>query len=501
MRLVLAVLVASTGCAQLFGIDETTSADANSNFATVQVQKISIGASVLKTPLDVSNQMATFYDDTAGTLAPLPGVQVGLDTFIADAPGNPSTIYTVPDVQVPTRMAALPARAQRANYVEFEHSSPQDALPSSALMLSITLPSVYTILAPAAETFTMQAIGAWMTHNLVAAELPLPDMAMSTISTTLQWSAFTAMVAGNPKVRMTSADVLLLVRYTDCIAPCANKLSGVFQAQFDQTDGVDPVSGTMTAVQANSMLMATIDPNGYTTRFAAVRPAVAGLSQSWRVDAAPGWSLGAATGVRLVSGTAAVTDTAVTSSFGNPFESLDWNGVFTFSTSSSRSYAYSEGGMMASVPLTASMTTLSEPSTSLAITMPAGLPITVEANEQILVTDGMTLPLDLTKPVVIEATLDRPTNTAYQLTLVELGLDTTGMTPLVTKRIVLEAMTAGAPRFKLPPELFTVGKSYYVNFRAFQGGVVNAADGDLQTIMLPYSLASLDSAVFTVGMP
>jgi hypothetical protein len=129
------------------------------------------------------------------------------------------------------------------------------------------------------------------------------------------------------------------------------------------------------------------------------------------------------------------------------------------------------------------------------------LPITIQANEQALVTDGMMLALDLTGPVVVEATLDKPTNTEYRLTLVELGLDVSGMAPVVTRRTVVEASTAGAPQFRLPPELFTVGKSYYVVFRAYQGGLLGAADGDLQSVTLPYSFASLDSAVFTVGMP
>ncbi len=499
MRLVLAALVASTGCAQLFGIDETTRADADTSVASVQVQKVSIGASVVKGPLDMTAQMATFYDDTALTLAPVPGMQSAIDTFSAQVPGTPPVIFTVPDVQAPTRMLALPARAQRVNYVELEHPSPQDALPNSAIDLNITLPSAVVT----GQSFSVQAIGAWMQNTLSAAEgVPLADMGFTTLdSPPIPYTSFTSMV-GNPKYRITIADVVLVLRYTDpMVVGVTSALSGVFQAQFDQTDGTDIVSGTMTNVPAISTMTATIDPAGYATRFAAVRPGVAGASLGWRVSASPGWSLGVETGVRLISGAGTATDTSITGMYGNPFESLDWKALLLFTSTSSRAYTYTENAMMAAMNLSASMTAISEVGTTTAISLAAGLPITIQANDQTLVTDGMTLPLDLTKPVVIEATLDKPTNTYYQLTLVELGLDVSGTTPVVTRRTVVDAATAGAPQFRLPPELFTVGKSYFINFRAYQGGPTGAADGDLQTVTLPYSFASLDSAVFTVGMP
>jgi len=253
MRLVLAALVASTGCAQLFGIDETTGADANTDFASVQVQRVSVGASVVKGPQDLSSQSAQFLpaDGTS-----VPGVLAGTDTFTVDLPGTPAAMFTVPDMTVPQRLWALPARNQRGNYVVLEHASPQPPLTMSKLMLSVTLPSPYA----STESFSLQAIGAWMQHALTAAELPPPDVATSTTiaPAAIDYALFTAM-AGNAKNRITASDVVLLLRYA------AAKLTGVFQAQFDQTDGTDSVTGTMTAVQANSMLTAQIDPAGFTT--------------------------------------------------------------------------------------------------------------------------------------------------------------------------------------------------------------------------------------------
>ena len=457
---------------------------------------------MVKTPLDLTAQMATFYDDSASTLAPVPAVQTAVDTFSGQAPGNPPVIFTVPDVQVPTRMFALPARTQRANYIELEHPSPQDPLPNSAIDLAITLPSAYVT----GQTFTMQAIGAWMQNSLTTAAegLPLVDMGFTTIdtATAMPYSTFTTMVTGNPRYRITTADVVLVLRYTASALPgVVSALSGVFQAQFDQTDGVDMVGGTMTNVPANTTLTAAIDPAGYATRFAAARPGVNGTSLGWRLNAAPGWSVGLDNGVRLVNGAAVATDTTITTAYGNPFESLDWKALFLFSSNSSRTYGYVENAMTANITLSANMTAVSEANTTTSVLLGAGLPITIQANDQTLVTDGMTLPLDLSQPVVIEATLDKPTNTYYQLTLIELGLDVSGTAPVVTRRTVVDAVTAGAAQFRLPPDRFTVGKSYYIAFRAYQGGPTGAPDGDLQTVTLPYSYASLDSAVFTVGMP
>jgi hypothetical protein len=257
----------------------------------------------------------------------------------------------------------------------------------------------------------------------------------------------------------------------------------------------------MIAVPANSMVMGTIDPPAYSTRFAAARPGLGGTSMSWRVNAAPGHSLGNDTGIRLVNGASTTAETSLDTTYGNPFESLDWKAVLTFTASAARSYAYMENAMTVNVSLTANMVTVTEPSTSLNLTMPAGLPITVTANELALVTDGQMLPLDLENPIDIKATVDRPTNTAYELILTELSIDTSGTVPVLARKVVVDLFSAGSPQFRLPPSLFTAGKTYYITVRAYQGGFVNAASGDVQTLTLPYSYASLDSAVFTVGMP
>lgn len=481
----MAALVAGTGCAQLFGLDNTTGVDANVDVATLQVQRVSIGATVIKAPQDLTGQTAQFFqpDNT-----PLDGQLSGTDTFTSILPGTPPVLFTVPDMLVPKRLMALPARDQKNVLLAYEHPAAQEPLPSSQIALAVTLPSAKV----AAESFLIQSIGAWMQSPAIA----VADTATS-ISQTLPYSDFTQMTAA-PKVRITVSDVTLVLRYTGAA------LSGVLQASFDQTDGADGVSGTMTAVTADKMAGGMVDSANITTRFTAVRPTTAAPALSWSINAAPGWSIANTTGVRLHSATVPATDTTFTTPmWGNPFESLDWKAVLSFSAASSRTYTYTENAMSLPVSLSTSMVQLAEPSTTLDITMPAGLPTTVRADQMLLTSDGMMLPLDLTKPIEVDAIVDKPTNTLYELAVVQLGIDTTGTMPAITRTIVLYMYTTaeGMPLFKVPPETFTVGKTYYITVRSFQGGYTAAADGDLTVASLPLAASVLDSGVFTVGAP
>jgi hypothetical protein len=484
-----AALAACTGCAQLFGLVDTTGVDANVDFATLQVQRVSIGATVIKAPQDLTGQTAQFFQDDNTRLD---GQLMGTDTFTSVLPGTPPVLFTVPDMLVPKRLMALPARNQKNVLLAYEHPGKQPPLPSSQIALAVTLPSNYTT----GQTFAVQSIGAWMGYDLVAADLPAVDTSNS-ISRTIPYTAFNSMVGGE-KSRITMSDVTLVLRYTGAA------LSGVLQAQFDQTDGADGVSGTMSAVTADKMAGGMVDAANITTRFTAVRPTTAAPAFAWAVTAAPAWSLGISTGVRLSSGTvAAAATTFDTAMWGNPFESLDWKAVLAFSASSSRTYTYTENAVSLAVSLSTAMTQLAEPSTTLDVTMPAGLPTTVRANQMLLTSDGMTVPLDLTKPVEVDAIVDKPSNTLYELAVVQLGIDATGTAPVITRTIVLYMYTTatGMPLFKVPPDTFTVGNTYYITVRSYQGGFTSAADGDLTVASLPLAASVLDSGVFTVGTP
>jgi hypothetical protein len=154
---------------------------------------------------------------------------------------------------------------------------------------------------------------------------------------------------------------------------------------------------------------------------------------------------------------------------------------------------------MVAMSLSAGMYTVAEPSTSLTLDLPAGLPINISANQVPLSTDGMMVMLDLTKPVQVEAIIDKPNSTLYLATLYEVALSADMMT--VERKIVVDALTTGEPKLRFPPELFEVGHYYYIDFRTMQGGFMNAATGDLQTLTLPYSVSRADSAVFQVVAP
>jgi len=479
------LLCAATGCAQIFGLDVTSSApDANLDRTSLQLRRSSVGASVVSGKLDLTGQKADFYtDDGAGGYTKVPGELMPIDTFTAPIlMGTPPVGFTTPDMS--SHFWALPARQQKGNYPVFEHPDPTDAATTSAIMLNITLPTMYT----ATESFRLLVVGAWTQHLLAAGELPAPDVGATTIApAALPYSSFTNVVGGMTKPRIIASDVVLFLRYI------GNHLTGVYQTQFDQTDATDPVTGNLTALM-DSGLTATIDPTGYATRYSAVRPATTGLGMSWRVAACPGWSIGLdGGGVILNAGGSQMTDTMINAPHANPFQSLGWKTLMTFTTTSSRSYTY----MALPVSLGASMQQIVEPGMSASFNLPAGLPITIRANLSPLTSDGMMLGLDLTKPVSIDAIVDKMSATLWGLSLYE--IEVSGMT--VTRKLVTDAVTTGMPTFKLPPELFQLGHTYVIQFRAYDGGYVNAASGDLQTVTLPISVSSLDGALFTVVAP
>src|SRR5262249_7674296 len=152
--------------------------DANLDRASLQMQRASVGATVVKAPQDLSGQMADFYaDDGAGGYTKVAGELMPPDTFTAPImTGKPPASFALPD-NIP-RLWALPARAQKGTYVVYEHPNPTEAASTSQIMLTATLPSGYVT----GESFRVLAVGAWMQYALVAADLPAPDTAVVTIS-------------------------------------------------------------------------------------------------------------------------------------------------------------------------------------------------------------------------------------------------------------------------------------------------------------------------------
>jgi hypothetical protein len=199
------------GCAQLFGLDKTTgSPDANPDEVSLQVQRVSIGSSVVKAPQDMSGQMATFYvDDGAEGFTQTPATLIPPNTFTAPLiEGTPPVLFTAPDMV--TRYFAA-SRNHKVNLYAFERPGAATAATTSKIMVSATLPSAYV----SNESFNLVAIGPWTQHPFAGGELPAPDMGLTAINATFDYTTqFSSMLgsAYTTRPKITSADYVLLLR-------------------------------------------------------------------------------------------------------------------------------------------------------------------------------------------------------------------------------------------------------------------------------------------------
>jgi hypothetical protein len=461
------------GCAQLFGIDNTTGPGTGSG-ASLSIQRVSVGASVSKAPQDVSMDMASFLVGDASGLTLEPAMSSTPGVWTANVPGSPPALFTLPDLPMGAQhLYALGSRATKGNLFAFEHPNPMMPGATSALSLAVTIPAYN------GERLEVFAVGAWMNHNLAGAEVPA--LMATSIAATIPYSMFNP-AAGNTPARITMADVVLVLRYTGAV------LSGVLQATpFDQTDGTDNIGGTMTAVAADKTLSIPL-PTDLATRYSAVRPAVGAPGQSWSINAAPGESVGIANGVTLINGAPAATDTMITAMYGNPFESLGWPGVFTYSTSASRTYMFNG----VAVGLAASLSSVVD-ATATSAPLDAGLPTTILLGSTMLSTDGQMVTVDQTVPVAFSFLSDKSMNTTYGANVYELVVNGTA----VEKNLLIAAVST-EPNFLFPAGTLQTGHTYSITAVCGQGGVPNAATGDLQSSSFPVSHGAVDSAVFTV---
>ena len=464
------------GCAQLFGIDNTTGVDAGNTPVTLNVQRASVGASVVKSPQDLTGQTAQFLVGDATGLTANAAVIAGPGAWTADiATGNPPAYFTLPDLPMAHRYWALPSRAMRGNFVVFEHPNATAPGATSQLALAVTLPAAYT-----SETLIVYAVGAWMTHVLTAAEVPAA-MA-TTIATTIPYASFTPAISTITPSRITASDIPLVLEYT------GSDLTGVLQAaQFDQTDGTDNISGTMLAVTHDKMLAIPLATN-LATRFSAVRPAVSAPASSWTLSAAPGAAVGTSFGPQLLTGVPAAVDTMVTAMYGNPFESLGWPAIFGISATGTRTYMFNA----IPVTLTASLWSYVDASATSA-TFDAGLPTTINIGATQLTTDGQTVMVDATKPIEITFLPDQSMNTLFTARIDELVVNGTA----VDRHTIFTGVSTERT-FDLPSDQLVSGHTYVIDAGCIQGGYTQAASGNLQTFAFPLSFSQLDSGVFTV---
>ncbi|HUJ60779.1 MAG TPA: hypothetical protein VLX92_19890 [Kofleriaceae bacterium] len=469
MRGTLALLLA-TGCAQLLGIDETSGPK---GAASLALDRVSVGATVVTAPLD----LAAPPEFVLGDGSEVAGAAGEAGTWTTTSSGTAAMIYTAPDLPMPYQHDLALGAAVQGNFIAFEHPDPRPA-PGASIVLAVTLPGVYA----AGESFEIAAIGAWTQHVLAGGELP--TLGASQLSASIPYTSFTA-TTSSPPARIAMADAVLVLRYDGAA------LSGVFIAPpFDQSDTSDTLSGTMIAVTADTQLSAMIDPTTVATRFDAVVPAGSTPGLAWQLAAAPGYAAGVTTGVTLLSGAPAMTDTTFSGSYANPLATLGWKPALTYVASASRTVTL--GG--ATVALGTELAMVVDPGAGLVLDLPAGLPTMTSLAGMPLTSDGMTLSVDPGQPLPVAITADKPDATLYHALVEELAVVGTS----ATQTPVID-LVGTSPMLTLPPNVLQRGHTYAIVASCVQGGYPNAGSGDLRTFALPLAIGSATSAAFTIA--
>ncbi len=479
----LAVVLASGGCAQVLGIDETTGGGST---RTLQVVGIFDGGSLVMQPLDLSAETASWFVRDAAD-------PTTLDTF----PATPATSFsgwsaavsgsapmielTLPDVPTPyTHFIELPDNDDHAIIGEFYygHPSPQPPPPDASFDVTITPPSAIA----AGESFQIYAVGAWTEYTLSATDAPLAATTIGPLE--IPYTMFGAITPA-PPVQIDSTDVVVVLRYVGGV------ITGLLTVPaFDQSDSAQPVTGAMTAVTADQTFTATIDATADAMRFDALRPAMTDFSPSWSVDASPGAMATSGAGPMLANGTLTMTDTSFTTTYANPFTAQGWPTLVAYDAVEYRQYT--AGGVP--LGLVAGLYTYTDASAGQTLDLPAGLPELVTIDQMPLSTDGMTVTLPADEGVDVSFVADRPNNTSYEIEMDEIVV--TGST---LARTPVFSAWALAPDVTIPTTELVPGHTYVLRAICISGGYTNVATGDLSTTALPVSVGYFDSGVFTVA--
>ena len=475
-------LVGLAGCAQLFGIDPTTGANDAPPMtagAVAEVQRVSVGATVLTAPEDLtlgSDTLEFLVPDAAGTggYDHVAATQGPTGTWTAPiAAGNPLVDFTLNGAR---HIWAFPTRDLKIGDVRLEHPDATPADPASSLAVSVSLPTAVA----AGESFEILEVGPWLSAALDATD-PLSQVVMTTSMT--QLSGATSLAA------LTPADKIFALRYLSGAA-----LTGVFEADgFAETAGANTVSGTMAAVTGDQSFGATIDPTTQATRFAAVRPAVGTPLFSWSVFASPGAMQGTTTGPLLASGAVAMADTAIAAMYSGAFASFGWSPLFDYAASESRSVTVN--GL--TLELSTSSTSLVIPDASNpTLDLPGAIAQTISLDTTPLSTDNTTVTIDRTMPATIQIVVDRPGSIMTRATLYQVvPNDVT----TATLSYVLDVLSNDPTTLAIPSDALVAGMTYTIAITCYAAGYTGAATGDLQTTSPPFHYATTYSGVFTVN--
>jgi len=480
-----AVLVA-TGCAQLAGIDETSGL-VPPDRVSLQVDRVSIGASVVRAPQELSAQTASFLvpDDAAPegfTRVPAELTDVGLWTAEVPA-GTPAVQFDLPDFPAPLqRVWQFETRNHKAVFGVYEHPSPQPAPAGAMLTVTATLPTAYVT----GQSFQFASVGTWNARGFTGAELPLVDTGVTTLGPVTFAFTSTSKQTTRDHEKITARDAVLVLRYA------AGRLTGVMEAApFEQT-GDDMISGAMTAVPAAEMVSADLQPMLVAGRYMPLRPAMGAPAMAWNLTAAPGVDHAAFRGIQLHSAPVTAADLPLSVAYGNPFVAKGWRSVFLWSTSASRTVT--PLGQTLPVTLRAELYTYIEPTPTLVLDLPAGLPELITINGVSLSSDGLTIPKPTQQAKV--SFVATGMGTVFQVQLFELAPNMANTA--LEYRFVIDA-TGPTKELSLPPEVFVPGKLYTLRAITHASSFPNFADGDLSVRSLPVSTGFHDSGVFMVA--
>lgn len=483
-----ALSLGAAGCAQLFGLDETSEAPPVVSFS---VKHYAVGATVVVEPMDLTGGAATYLiadpadpsgfrkvDVTSPELGKWQGdIPYGIDAQLRfTLPGEPLV-----------RHFALDQRNVRGIYGYLGKLGAEPAPAGAALTFSVTLDKPHE----ATDKLSWLSAGAWTQHDFVGAELP----AVGATSWTPAAIPFTqsSSLSGKPHERLRSGDALLVLRHN-----AANVLTGVFAAPpFDMVGGDNPAIGAMVATTPTDQLSVMLDTTGPVERMAAARPALAVPQFNWSITAAPGSAAAIATGPALAYGaqTASTGVVPLTVGYSNPFSGRLWAPTFVWAATARRTYQQPAG--MPAVVLSAVQIAMSPPPVDASVVeFSACMPTSVVVQGATLLTDGLTVTLDRAKPVSVTINVDRQDAAdLYAFTLVEV-VNTSPTVATLTPRF--ETLSE-RPTWSVPGDVFEGGKVYTIRARCLRGGFPALAMGDLEQRRLPYFSGSLESGVFTVA--
>lgn len=470
-----AVWLACAGCAQLFGIDNTTSGSDAGTSATLTVTRRSVGASVISAPEDLSMLTATFYFPASDPtmLQAVAGTANG-SSWSADAAGDPTIVFTLPEYPMPRTHGVALGRNVKLGHDVLEHPSPTAAAAGAMVVVQATLPTAYD----ATEALVFYAVGAWTEYQITSG---LPAVGTTAVNTSFPYESASS-ITGRPLEAFTDADRVLLLRYGGASLTGAAELS---MAQSDTTTTL--VFGPVTPNDPAPSTL-PIDPAGITARFASTLPAMPAPSTSWAVfaDVAPGESAGPT----LQSGSVADTDTMISLAYGNPFTSPVWQSELAISSTASRTFTPASPALPAT--LYAQLHQVADPTSP--VDYAGGMPTSITVNGTVLNADGMTVTVDPTKAVSVSFTADKTANTYYRIELFSLVPSADNLSLVYEHQFDIVSAT---PTFSVPPALVPDGL-YTLRATCIAGQYPDAASGDVSTPSLPGAYGLLDSGVFTV---